>query len=188
VSVLESCAAISRVSWGWLLIPSAPLCCHDCICRVGQNHIYIHGVCTVFLAGKIHNTRSFTAYIYGPGQPYAFGLLKGWWEVAVSFCAVFLCCVLLCCVLVLCPFVLCSCAVSFCAVFLCCVLVLCSCAVSFCAVFLCCVLVLCSCAVSFCAVFRGVLCVHSVVHVLLLDVVHQRTAWAILCRGGVQYH
>ena len=142
MSVLESCAAISRVSWGWLLIPSAPLCCHDCICRVGQNHIYIHGVCTVFLAGKIHNTRSFTAYIYGPGQPYAFGLLKGWWEVAVSFCAVFLCCVL----------------------------------------------VLCSCAVSFCAVFRGVLCVHSVVHVLLLDVVHQRTAWAILCRGGVQYH
>jgi len=36
--------------------------------RVGQNHIYT--VCTVFLAGKSPNIRSYTVYIYGSGQPY----------------------------------------------------------------------------------------------------------------------
>jgi hypothetical protein len=37
--------------------------------RVGQNHICIYGVYTVFLAGKLPNTRSCTVYIYGSGQP-----------------------------------------------------------------------------------------------------------------------
>ena len=36
--------------------------------RVGQNHIYIYGVYTVFLAGKSPNIRSYTVYIYGSGQ------------------------------------------------------------------------------------------------------------------------
>jgi len=46
-----------------------------CACRAGQDHIYyIYGVCTVFLAGKSPNIRSYTAYIYGSGQPYAHAL------------------------------------------------------------------------------------------------------------------
>jgi len=42
------------------------------ISRVGQNHIYIYGVYTAFLAGKSPNIRSCTVHIYGSGQPYAF--------------------------------------------------------------------------------------------------------------------
>ena len=33
---------------------------------------YIYGVCTVFLAGKPTNIRSYMVYIYGSGQPYTF--------------------------------------------------------------------------------------------------------------------
>ena len=37
------------------------------VCRVGQNHIYT--VCTrYFLAGKSHNIRSYTVYMYISGQ------------------------------------------------------------------------------------------------------------------------
>jgi hypothetical protein len=36
--------------------------------RFGQNHIYIYGVYTVFLAGKSPNIQSYTVYIYGSGQ------------------------------------------------------------------------------------------------------------------------
>ena len=39
------------------------------ISRVG---LYIYGVCTVFLAGKPPNIRSYTLNIYGPGQPCTF--------------------------------------------------------------------------------------------------------------------
>jgi len=38
--------------------------------RVGQNHIYIYGVYTVFLAGKWPIIRSYMAYISNSGQPY----------------------------------------------------------------------------------------------------------------------
>jgi hypothetical protein len=38
--------------------------------RVGQNHIGIYGVYTVFLAGKSPNIRSYMVHVYGPGQPY----------------------------------------------------------------------------------------------------------------------
>ena len=48
-------------------------CC--CICRVGQNYIHIRCV-NIFLAGKSQNIRSYTLYIYGSGQPYAFGGTK----------------------------------------------------------------------------------------------------------------
>ena len=40
-----------------------------CICRDGQNHIYIRRVYVVFLAEKSPNIRSYTVYIYGTGQP-----------------------------------------------------------------------------------------------------------------------
>jgi hypothetical protein len=42
-------------------------------CRAGQNHIYIYGVHTAFLAGKSPNIRSYTVYIYSSGQPYIYG-------------------------------------------------------------------------------------------------------------------
>ena len=38
-------------------------------CRVGQNHIYIYKVCTIFLAWKSPYIRSYTVHIYGSGQP-----------------------------------------------------------------------------------------------------------------------
>jgi hypothetical protein len=34
------------------------------VCRVGQNHIYIYGANTIFLAGKLPDIRSYTVYIY----------------------------------------------------------------------------------------------------------------------------
>ena len=37
---------------------------------VGQNHVYLYGLCTVFLAGKLPNTRSYTVYTFGSGKPY----------------------------------------------------------------------------------------------------------------------
>jgi len=40
--------------------------------RVGQNHIYIYGVYTAFLAGKSPNVRSYMVYVYGSGQPYVY--------------------------------------------------------------------------------------------------------------------
>jgi hypothetical protein len=43
-------------------------------CRVGPNHthIRIHGMNTIFLAGKLPYMRSYTVYIYGSGQPYEY--------------------------------------------------------------------------------------------------------------------
>ena len=37
--------------------------------------MYIYGVYTVFLAGKLLNIWSYTVYIYGFGKPYLLGLL-----------------------------------------------------------------------------------------------------------------
>ena len=37
---------------------------------VGLARTILYGVYTVFLAGKSSNIRSYTAYIYGSGQPY----------------------------------------------------------------------------------------------------------------------
>ena len=55
--------------------PHSPVSGHpSCTCgdlidqEKGWPEPYIHGVCTVFLAGKLHNIRSYTAYTYGPGQ------------------------------------------------------------------------------------------------------------------------
>ena len=36
--------------------------------------IHIHGVSTVFLAGKSLNIRSYTVHIHGSGQPYIYGV------------------------------------------------------------------------------------------------------------------
>ena len=36
---------------------------------------YIYNACTVFLAGKSPNIRSYTVYIYGSGQPYIYVVL-----------------------------------------------------------------------------------------------------------------
>ena len=44
--------------------------CKRRLIRVGQNHIYIYCVYTVFLAGKSPNIRSYTVCIYNSGQPY----------------------------------------------------------------------------------------------------------------------
>jgi hypothetical protein len=49
----------------------------NCVQRAGQNHIYIYiyiytyiyGVCTVHLASKKTNLRSYMVHIYGSGQP-----------------------------------------------------------------------------------------------------------------------
>ena len=63
--------------------------------RVGQNHTFIriYSVHTVFLAGKSPNIRSYTVWIYGPGQPYVCNPLQNvrrvcWhilWEVAFTW-------------------------------------------------------------------------------------------------------
>jgi hypothetical protein len=37
-------------------------------CMYGS--IYIYGVCTVFLAGKLPNKQPYKMYIHGSGQPY----------------------------------------------------------------------------------------------------------------------
>ena len=52
--------------------------------RVGQNHIYIYGVYTVVLAGKSPNIRSYTVYIYGPGQLYTNSTSQVYWYIASS--------------------------------------------------------------------------------------------------------
>jgi len=41
--------------------------------------MYMHGVCTVFLARKSPNIRSYTVYIYGSGQPYIYGEYVRFW-------------------------------------------------------------------------------------------------------------
>ena len=37
--------------------------CHTIICRDGQNHPYVHVVCTELMAGESPNIRSYTAYV-----------------------------------------------------------------------------------------------------------------------------
>ena len=44
--------------------------CHNITSVQGWPGPYIYGVCTVFLAGKLPNIRSYTVHIYGSGQPY----------------------------------------------------------------------------------------------------------------------
>ena len=38
--------------------------------------IYTYGVCTVFLAGRSPNIRSYTVYVYGSGQPYIYSVFN----------------------------------------------------------------------------------------------------------------
>jgi len=56
-----------------LACPVCPLHSTSVVCSrvVLARTIYIYGVCTVFLAEKSPNIRSYTVYIYGSGQPYS---------------------------------------------------------------------------------------------------------------------
>jgi len=46
------------------------------VCIGVAKTIYIYGVCTVILAGKSPNIRSYTVFIYGSGQPCVCGTLS----------------------------------------------------------------------------------------------------------------
>jgi len=61
-------AAVGRSSQSGALFVKLHHCTYVGLART----IYIHGVYTIFLAGKSPNIRSYTVYIYGSGQPYAY--------------------------------------------------------------------------------------------------------------------